>query len=411
MLLLNIFIFLKSFILNDLDHTIFSNNDDFFVIKNNVLYKFQNQNLIEVNSNLKLEYDSFCFVTGSENLLIYDGGGKVLAYQNDSLNILDRSHYWRSSFNSFNFFRKNNIYSFGGYGYFNTRNNLISFDFNSKEWHNTNAKPTINLNRREVIGHYSMETDQLFIGLGWDEYDNKYTDAHVFDFKSNKWTKYAEIENVNEQHYVIINNYTFPMIIKGNEIIIFDFLNKKYTLYNSTLNNLDGIIKGHYNRKTKEFIFSRHIDGKLDFHTVSESDFLIGENELYFFKKNYLPYILFILFFASAFMFIVFFLRKKKKSNFKKIIANFLKISSSLNELDSLFLNKIIQEHPKAVKYSTLMDLLDNNLAYETKVKKVYNSKASINLTLKIYISSNEDILQIKRNPSDSRIKEFYITK
>ena len=131
----------------------------------------------------------------------------------------------------------------------------------------------------------------------------------------------------------------------------------------------------------------------------------------FFFKKNYLPYILFILFFASAFMFIVFFLRKKKKSNFKKIIANFLKISSSLNELDSLFLNKIIQEYPKAVKYSTLMDLLDNNLAYETKVKKVYNSKASINLTLKIYISSNEDILQIKRNPSDSRIKEFYITK
>ena len=110
-------------------------------------------------------------------------------------------------------------------------------------------------------------------------------------------------------------------------------------------------------------------------------------------------------------MFIVFFLRKKKKSNFKKIIANFLKISSSLNELDSLFLNKIIQEYPKAVKYSTLMDLLDNNLAYETKVKKVYNSKASINLTLKIYISSKEDILQIKRNPSDSRIKEFYITK
>jgi hypothetical protein len=110
-------------------------------------------------------------------------------------------------------------------------------------------------------------------------------------------------------------------------------------------------------------------------------------------------------------MFIVFFLRKNKKSNFKKIIANFLKISSSLNELDSLFLNKIIQEHPKADKYSTLMDLLDNNLAYETKVKKVYNSEASINLTLKIYISTNEDILQIKRNPSDSRIKEFYITK
>jgi len=62
-------------------------------------------------------------------------------------------------------------------------------------------------------------------------------------------------------------------------------LNKKYILYNSPSNNLDGIIKGHYNRKTKEFIFSNHIDGKLDFHTVSESDFLIGENELYFFKK------------------------------------------------------------------------------------------------------------------------------
>ena len=110
-------------------------------------------------------------------------------------------------------------------------------------------------------------------------------------------------------------------------------------------------------------------------------------------------------------MFIVFFLRKKKQSNFKKIIVNFKKIETSLNELDSLFLNKIIQEYPKAVKYSTLMDLLDNNLAYETKVKKVYKSKASINLTLKMFIPSNEDILDIKRNPSDSRIKEFYITK
>ena len=71
------------------------------------------------------------------------------------------------------------------------------------------------------------------------------------------------------------------MIIRGDEIIIFDFLNKKYTLYNSTLNNLDGIIKGHYNRKTKEFIFSRQIDGKIDFHTISESQFLIGEKKLF----------------------------------------------------------------------------------------------------------------------------------
>ena len=411
MLLLNIFIFLNSFILNDLDHTIFSNNDDFFVIKNNVLYKFQNQNLIELNSNLKLEYDSFCFVTGSENLLIYDGGGKVLAYQNDSLNILDVSHYWKSSYNSFNFFRKKNIYSYGGYGYFSTRNNLISFDFNSKEWHNTNSKPSINLNRKDVIGHYSMKKDQLFIGLGWDDYDNKYSDAHVFDFKSNKWTKYAEIENVNDQPYVVINNYTSPMIIKANEIIIFDFLNKKYISYNSGLNNLDGIIKGHYNRKTKEFIFSRQIDGKLDFHTISESQFLIGEKELDSFKKSYFQHILMLLLFASASIFIVLLFRKKKQSNFKKIIVNILKIESSLSELDSLFLNKIIQEYPKAVKYSILMDLLDDNLAYETKVKKVFNSKSSINSILKMYISSNQDILQIKRNPSDSRIKEFYITR
>ena len=57
------------------------------------------------------------------------------------------------------------------------------------------------------------------------------------------------------------------------------------------------------------------------------------------------------------------------------------------------------------------MDLLDDNLAYETKVKKVFNSKSSINSTLKMYISSNQDILQIKRNLSDSRIKEFYIAK
>jgi len=73
-------------------------------------------------------------------------------------------------------------------------------------------------------------------------------------------------------------------------------------------------------------------------------------------------------------------------------------IEFTLEEVDLIFFNKIINSHPKAVKYQDVMDFLDDSLAYETKIKKIEAAKIRI-----------DAILQSKKNIHDSRIKEMFL--
>ena len=92
-----------------------------------------------------------------------------------------------------------------------------------------------------------------------------------------------------------------------------------------------------------------------------------------------------------------------------KIKKNLKKIKSELDEDDLIFFEKIITSHPKAVKYQDLMNMLDNSLAYETKIKKIGASKLRIDFVLSKYCKSKDSILQSKKNIHDSRIKEMFL--
>ena len=80
-----------------------------------------------------------------------------------------------------------------------------------------------------------------------------------------------------------------------------------------------------------------------------------------------------------------------------------------MDQNDLLFFNKILRSHPKAVKYQDLMNLFDDSLAYETKIKKIGAAKVRINAVLFKYCQSNDSIVQAKKNIHDSRIKEMFL--
>ena len=92
-----------------------------------------------------------------------------------------------------------------------------------------------------------------------------------------------------------------------------------------------------------------------------------------------------------------------------RINKNLKKIKFELDEDDLIFFEKIKTSHPKAVKYQDLMNMLDNSLAYETKIKKIGASKLRIDFVLSKYCKSKDSILQSKKNIDDSRIKEMFI--
>ena len=80
-----------------------------------------------------------------------------------------------------------------------------------------------------------------------------------------------------------------------------------------------------------------------------------------------------------------------------------------MDEYDLIFFDKIFRSHPNAVKYQDLMDIFDNTLAYETKIKKIGAAKIRIDTVLCKYCKSDDSIVQSKKNIHDSRIKEMFL--
>ena len=71
----------------------------------------------------------------------YNRGGFYYLFKlkGDSAIRLDRSSYHGANFNSYFFSWQNTIYLLGGYGFFTTHNNLISFNENKREWAKVNT--------------------------------------------------------------------------------------------------------------------------------------------------------------------------------------------------------------------------------------------------------------------------------
>ena len=137
---------------------------------------------------------------------------------------------------------------------------------------------------------------------------------------------------------------------------------------------------------------------------ISNSEHPIFRNKL-----NKLTVFLYVLLALAFVLILIVFRFRKKTTTLKKINKNLKNIKSELDESDLIFFDKIFRSHPKAVKYQDLMNLFDNTLAYETKIKKIGAAKIRINTILCKYCKSNDFIIQSKKNIHDSRIKEMFL--
>ena len=100
--------------------------------------------------------------------------------------------------------RNGNIFSFGGYGHFQLRNDFIFFDKNLKEWISFD-KESYNEDKpylTQGIIEYDDVKDKLYITLGRSRKSLSNKQVWSFDFKNNIWdeegvvnlsTKYLKI--------------------------------------------------------------------------------------------------------------------------------------------------------------------------------------------------------------------------
>ena len=397
---------------SDTNHTLFSQGENFYILKKDTLFKLEEDVWSATKHNLKLKNYDFNVIEGSENLyLIAVGGGLVLLFNNEKLEVISNSGFWESKFKSFDFIKNDTLFSYGGYGHFDTSNKLIFFDKNSKEWFDIRVNENYPSNRRHLsIGSFNNKTNELFIGLGIYE-GNIFSDILKYDFKTKEWNQYADVGKHFGDYYKIITNYKVPLIINDGQKVTFDFKNKTYNIYEDQSSAINSFLKIHYNRFTNQFFLSKENNGFIDTQIIDEIDFFKDLKSIHSFKKDVNKLTIFsVVSIALVLILILIVFRfRKKQTTLMKIKKNLKKIKSELDEDDLFFFEKIMTSHPKAVKYQALMNMLDNSLAYETKIKKIGASKLRIDFVLRKYCKSKDSILQSKKNIHDSRIKEMFL--
>ena len=111
--ILTLLLFQDSPKFSDTNHTLFSQGENFYILKKDTLFKYEEDEWSATKHNLKLKNYDFNVIEGNENLyLIADGGGLVLLFNNEKLEVISSSGFWESKFKSFDFkkltYRENN---------------------------------------------------------------------------------------------------------------------------------------------------------------------------------------------------------------------------------------------------------------------------------------------------------------
>lgn len=185
--------------------------------------------------DLPLTFDNTYFHTPNDSLIYFTvfGTGQVYEFEpvSKQLKRIDHTYYRGYNFGSIPFMRKGQLYSAGGYGFWNYSNVLTAYHFNKGEWEAVipqNQGPEV-INEYGFNG-YSAREDVFYSGASTNEnlFDDlkRYRIKGLFkyDFKTQKWTELGSInkEVLAESSREIYWNGTYFIQWALNKLYIID---------------------------------------------------------------------------------------------------------------------------------------------------------------------------------------------
>jgi len=141
--------------------------------------------------NFDNQINNICTI-GIDTFYNYGGFYYLFKLKGDSAIRLDRSSYHGANFNSYFFSWQNTIYLLGGYGFFTTHNNLISFNENKREW----VKVNTGENSPEFIHGFSFRNNNKIYSFNNFKPGNNVSkdildsNLYVLDLPTMIWQKY-----------------------------------------------------------------------------------------------------------------------------------------------------------------------------------------------------------------------------
>lgn len=415
----------------------------FFHEKSQQVILIENDSLIiKINEKVKIplkcvDYpknlrDYIPFTIKKRNYFVHKGCGVVLEFQNDSIVRIDKSNLHNNQFDAATFVYNDEIYFYGGYGLFTTKNILTKFDFKLKEWvlvdvSNENNSPYL-------TDAYSIKlNDNFYVFGGYKSVNSQIIDnvecVYCLDLKNCSWKK-TKTNFFNENKNVELNEknrfyYKDKIIInKLNELLSFDFNSNKIIRYKNSLpypiesyslvnDELFAILDSNNHIKPGYFILKSFLIKDILKHPISEEPFYYEEQPYYLYGLGLVLFLGFGFFIYKKRRFISYFLNPTIPFQYwqKTELLYFKgKKVKHLSEDDIKILNKMALYPNQFISLNEFNEMFTidyENENYAAIVKR-REKKLEIFLQLLANVSSYDikDLLHERKNEVDKRIKE-----
>jgi hypothetical protein len=361
--------------------------------------------------------------------LVNDGCGPVLEFRNDSIVKINNAYLQRNQYRAVQFIYKNEIYFFGGYGLFTTKNILTKYNFKTRDWIEVQTRGE-NVQEPRTAAYSFIKGNDLYVFGGVTSDVNNVPDVKPLDDKV--WRLHLPT-----MHWDCVGKYE-PISIKIEpEEVIHD--SGKLYFCSKFFSEIDYYTNKIYTYECNYFpkVLSSYIEGKTIigvYQVGSKTFFHVGDiNEFKGKLKSTANFISPIddsskLMYATSISFLLIILIVPFRKRLKAIVKPFKGIT--YNQQKQIFLFKgnsitFFEEQEKKVLFylldhqniyvslNELNQLFENNGGSETYSATVKRREQAVNgLLAKVSkitgIDENELALE-RKNAEDKRIKDIML--
>lgn len=408
--------------LEDLYANIYLSDDNNIIPNKGTNFAEFSQEIIKDKKNLYVNFQRTGFVF-------------KLFSQNDSLlefRRIDRTINLNYNIGCYNFLYEDQLYSYGGYGFWKTNGHLRQFNVLDKQW------DIIPLNKESFSNEYrwhSNKEGKLFVpfqdfenaglkSVPEDQLETK-SESYYLDLKQRAWVKLGRVdpsikkifeEDQNPSDFISLQNGSLHII--NDEIYYFDFIENK--IYKS--------IKPEYNQffirrigldNTFEYegniYFYYPSTGKIEIVPFNISNFELLKFPIWRRDTGSDKYVALVL----LFILIIFFIARFFKEKFQqKIVLSQLKhlkaksvsqayVGTEISLIDMLLKASLANEKIEIHQINHVLGIKDKNIGLQKKVRSdVING---INDKYQIITNSSNPLIVSIRKEDDKRFLEYFI--
>ena len=406
------------------DNVLYSYNSEGFIYlftKNEILeidlltYK---TSLIVMFGNNKFDLDMYTPIKIKDVFYwVHRSGGIVLKLTNKSLTRIDNSYNHKMQYGGAVFQYENNIYRYGGYGFFSERDFIVKYDFQTNEWESINITSSLSPIGRFDFAHTIKE--DLFVIIGGNKVDPlnrkerlSLEDSWGFSFEEMSWSPILSTKHFNNFNSTFFNIDNKIGVRSKKEFLLYDYESFTFEIYdiNNTILKLDKRFKIHLHNNKYHFIVNRNNSEKVLINRTKKEFFGNLKSSKKINENNYL---IWFVVFLSVFSLILIHNYFNKYLNSVVLYRNKIKHKRNVIRISNeeyLILSEFIS-NSNIIENNQIQRLLDKeqyDRSHNIRLKN--NLIESLNSKFKYLISDeSKQYIETQKSKYDKRYKRYFL--